>query len=196
MTDTERRSLQPLQVAIESRYSIAEKIRNNNSLLGEACISILSPDSPDIPEIRECFPELLRLRFDDITDESEHAEEYKPVLFSKSHLRKILRFYRRIKKRGIRKLTVHCHAGVHRSTAVGLIILYLETKSLARAKEEIIRARAIPLPNKRVISLFDQRFNTNLIQAAEELDARFRSYVHDEITIDRDDYLEELEVVD
>lgn len=187
---------EPLQVAIESRYSIAEKIHNRNSLLGESCISILSPDSPDIPELREFFPELLRLRFDDITDVSEHVEEYKPILFSKSHLRKIFRFYRRIKKRGIRKLTIHCHAGVHRSTAIGLIILYLETRSLERAKEEIIRARTIPLPNKRIISLFDEKYHTNLMWAAEELDARFRSYVHDEISIDRDDYLEELEQVD
>jgi len=77
-----------LQIAIESRYPIAEKIRNRNSLLGKGCISILS-----------------------------------------------------------------------------------------------------------LISLFDKKYKANLMRAVEELYERFRSYVHDEITIDRDDYLEEMEPV-
>jgi len=185
-----------LQINIESRYSIAEKISTSNSLTGRFCISILSPGDPEILGIRTHFTEVLKLRFHDIEAKNDLPKGSRPVLFSRRHLRRLIRFYHRIKRLGAETLTIHCHAGVHRSTAVALILLYLDTGDPHLAKSMLISARAIPLPNRRVIRVFDQAHGTNLMEIVDELYDRFRAYVHDEIQINRDDYLEELEIIE
>ena len=185
-----------LKINIESKYTINEKIQNNNTLTGKYCISILSPEQPNISKIDKHFKKTLKLKFHDITSINEHTDETKPILFNKKHLRKIIKFYKRLKKEKVDKITIHCHAGVHRSTAVALILYYLETNSYTLSKELLIKSRAIPLPNKRVLETFDKTYGTQLINIGHELDKRFKAFVYDEIVIDRDNYLEELEVVD
>ena len=185
-----------MRVKIESRYSIQEKIDNANSLTGKYCVSILSPHISDIRNIRRHFRKVLRLRFHDITAPDEPVDAGKPVLFSDRHLKRLVRFYNSIRDERDAVITVHCHAGVHRSTAVGLILLYLDTRDYMTAEEGILQARAIPLPNRRVISVFDRVYGTDLMRVADSLEKRFRAYVRDEIAINQDDYLDELEVME
>lgn len=88
---------------------------------------------------------------------------------------------------------MHCHAGVHRSTAVGLALLYLETGSEKAVAAELLRLKPLPMPNRRLVRLFDRILGSRLAEQTEALWTRARDYLEDRIRIDPDDYLEELE---
>ena len=154
------------------------------------CISI--GDKEDrLEEICDKFDHVLRLKFDDIIEKNEFQKR----LPKKSHIRKVVRFYNKTKDLAD-GYTIHCYAGVHRSVAVGLILLYLMTGSESEAKEKLLKIKGLPLPNKRMIDIFDHMFKTNLKKESDELWQRGLDFMSDKIKINIDDYLEELEVID
>jgi predicted protein tyrosine phosphatase len=114
-----------------------------------------------------------------------------PKLVRLKDIKKIIRFYEKTKKKA-NGYTVHCHAGVHRSTAAGLILLFLIYNSEEKAIEELLVIHPLPMPNERMISLFDKHRGSNLKKGVLELHKRLKLFLNDEIEIKRDDFLEEL----
>jgi predicted protein tyrosine phosphatase len=180
-----------MNIYVESLYSIKDKIKRESISKNQYCISILDPNEAEHQDILQYFLKTLRLRFDDIESPVDNK-----TFFSKDVLQKTLDFYNLAKLNNIDSLIVHCHAGVHRSTAIALILLYLEHGDEDIAKEFLIKSRAIALPNRQIISLFDEKYDSNLLQTRSELYERVRKYMKNELEILADNYLEELESID
>jgi predicted protein tyrosine phosphatase len=159
------------------------------------CISISDPDESIPAEAVDTFAEVLSLRFHDITSRRDLPQAIRARPPRMRHVRRIVRFYRRTRAQAS-GYTIHCHAGVHRSTAVALFILYLETGSEQRAAEELLRLKPLPMPNTRLVRLFDRHAGSQLEQYNTALWTRARDFAAGRVNIDPDDYLEELEAED
>jgi predicted protein tyrosine phosphatase len=79
----------------------------------EICISISDPDAP-AARVSSRFAAVLRLHFDDVTERGEESD----ILFAEEHAREIRDFV--ASWPNVRRVVVHCHAGVSRSPAVAL----------------------------------------------------------------------------
>jgi predicted protein tyrosine phosphatase len=181
---------------VDSKHALKAKLERGD-IRGGYCISILNPDEPEIPGLFDAFHRVLRLRFLDIDSPKQHVGPGEAIMFSPEDLRKIINLYRDfIEDEQARIMTVHCHAGVHRSTAVALIMLSLHYEDPELAMEELIRIRALPLPNRHIIKTAERELNLVLMPTVDDLYRRFRSFVDDEISIDADDYLDELDQYD
>lgn len=101
------------------------RIDNTNVIehVSEAFISILNSEQPNSSYFDKDYPNVLRLVFDDVTDEeldrivSETAKGL--VLFSREQAEQVLSFLEANKN--VDTLYVHCTAGVSRSGAIGTI---------------------------------------------------------------------------
>ena len=116
-----------IPVQILSRYDLEDRIRDGRRLYSH-CISITDPDVLLKVDLAPAFRAVLALRFHDIDRRSDMPKEDRPRLPMPSDARKVVEFFRASRPEAT-GYTVHCHAGVHRSTAVGLALLYLETGS-------------------------------------------------------------------
>jgi predicted protein tyrosine phosphatase len=174
-----------------SRYSVGQKA-SLGEFLHSHCISITDP-AHDMPaDALAGFVEVLPLCFYDIEDTEKASYDERRFLPEMDHIQQVVGFYERVREE-TDGFTIHCHAGVHRSTAVGLVILYLECQDESLAKQLILKTHPLPIPNRRIIKLADQVLSSNIGSVAEELRERARKFMKDEIEIDRDDYLPELE---
>jgi hypothetical protein len=54
----------------------------------------------------------------------------------------------------------------------------------------------MPLPNRRMIALFDAMYGSRLASVAEPLWARLGDFLAGKLQIDQDDYLDELEPIE
>lgn len=180
-----------IPVQILSRYDLEDRIQDGRRLYSH-CISITDPDVPLKVDLAPAFRAVLTLRFHDIDRRSDMPKEDRPRLPMPSDARKVVEFFRATRPEAT-GYTVHCHAGVHRSTAVGLALLYLETGSEKAAAAELLRLKPLPMPNRRLVRLFDRLLGSRLAGETESLWNRARDYLEDRICIDPDDYLEELE---
>jgi len=149
-------------------------------------LSILDPDWP-VPEAFGAFGEhaKLELRFHDVIDES-HADVIVP---QESHVAEVLSFGRVLleEPHAQRRLLIHCHAGVSRSTASAALILAqaLPSAPADRIFEEVLRIRPRAWPNLRIVELGDSALNRRgeLVAAAAGI---YR------MQLDRRQYLAEL----
>ena len=184
-----------IPIQILSIYSLAEKMKNKEKLYS-LCVSITDPEPPvKNLNYKNFFKKTCRLCFHDIDKLSDMPKQDKPKLVQPRHIKKAVRFYRK-NIHNADGFTIHCHAGVHRSSAVGLIYLYLSSCSEQSAADELLRLRPLPMPNRRMILLFDQLYNTDLSIHVENMWQRGRDYLEGKIEIDADDYLEDLMTVD
>jgi len=179
-----------MKIQIFSKENLNHRIKNGYKHFN-SIISIGSPYVQGIQDLDDYFENVLRLQFHDINYKSEMPRKDHPKLVRLKDIKKIIRFYEKTKN-NTDGYTVHCHAGVHRSTAAGLILLYLIHNSEKKAIEELLAIHPLPLPNKRMIFLFDKYMKSNLTEGVLELLKRFKLFLNDEIEIKRDDYLEEL----
>jgi len=179
-----------LPIQIFSVYKLQEIINEGGHHYSH-CISIGDPETKEPNDIQKAFVKVLRLNFHDIDKKSDMPAENSPVTPKMQDIRKVITFFNRTKKEAT-GYTIHCHAGVHRSVAVGFIILYMMYGSVERANEELIRIKAFPLPNKRMITLFDKIYKSALKSVLPELERRLKDFLEDRISINHDDYLEEL----
>jgi predicted protein tyrosine phosphatase len=181
-------------IEVLSVYTIIDRIRNNGRIYN-ACISIGSSDSPTPPGLDIRVKYLLRLQFDDIYSRKDLPKEQNPFPPNIWHIRRIIKFYESTigKTNGY---TVHCHAGVHRSVAAAMMLLYLMSGSNEFVKDRIIKAKAFPLPNKKMIELFDREMGANLTELIVPMENRLREFLKGNLEIDKDDYLEELDSIE
>jgi len=182
-----------LPIEIFSVYEMEEKLKLGSKLYSH-CISIGSPGST-MPVFRNRFISILRLEFNDIYSKKDMPNDQSAKPPKMDSIKKIIKFYNETKDFAT-GYTIHCHAGVHRSVAVGMIILYLMNNSIEFVKNEIIKVKAFPLPNRKVLELFDRQYKSNLSSLIPELNERLAKFLNNDIEIKIDDYLEELDSVD
>lgn len=180
-----------LPVEVLSVYRLQERLEGGGRLYSH-CLSIGDPGEIPPKLDRGHFAGILRLEFHDICSFRDLPREEKPRAPRVGDIRKILAWYEATKGQAT-GYTVHCHAGVHRSVAAGMMLLYLMTGSVDFVREEIVRIKAFPLPNRRMIELFDRETGAGLGRLEEGFNARLRGFLEGEVEVDPDDYLEELD---
>jgi predicted protein tyrosine phosphatase len=191
MPNKVRSEIPVIPVQILSRYDLAQKIELGERVYSH-CISITDPAEAMPSELLAEFRETLQLQFHDIERRGDMPGSRRPRLVRRRHLKRVLRFYNRTRASAT-GYTVHCHAGVHRSTAVGLALLYLELGSEAAAAEELLRLKPLPMPNRRMVRLLDSILGSDLARDTERLWSRARDFLDGNTNINSDDYLDELE---
>ena len=182
----------PVQVL--SRYDVSLRSQIGDHMYSH-CISITDPGEDMDRHSLADFQRVLRLRFFDIEDQTKATKRERRHLPRARHIRKAMRFFNQFHEEAD-GFTVHCHAGVHRSTAIALLIIYLQLRDEHKTMEELVRVHPLPLPNRRIIRIADQLLGTDLSQVADQLRVRAERFLRDEISIDPDDYLDELPSVE
>jgi predicted protein tyrosine phosphatase len=118
-----------------------------------------------------------RYYFSDICRERNFAlSSDKPKLASSKQILDILEFTAPLQSED--KLLVHCHAGISRSTAVACGVLCQHGLHPNESIKYILSIRPQALPNKHVLTLFDDilRLGGSLITAGtEEVDKFYRN---------------------
>jgi predicted protein tyrosine phosphatase len=184
-------ALKIVPVQIVSRYRLDEILENGGKRYSH-CISIGDPGEAEPPAIRSAFEKVLRLEFHDINEKSDMPKEECPRPPRKRDIGKIVRFVRGADG-SASGFTIHCHAGVHRSVAAGLIAFFLMHGTEASARDELLKVKALPLPNRKMVRLFDRHYGANLSEVTEGLWRRLSDFLAGKLEIDQDDYLDELE---
>jgi predicted protein tyrosine phosphatase len=122
---------------------------------------------------RASFENTLRLTFRDTDYEDD---DLPPRRYD---VRKFIDYYEATKDEST-GYVIHCHAGISRSTAVGLGILYLMNHSEKRAMQSLLRVRPIARPHLGIVGHFDSIMGSNLlplvIQVRDEADRRESIY--------------------
>jgi predicted protein tyrosine phosphatase len=178
-------------VRITSREKLLDILKRGEKHYSH-CVSIGSPGSPRLKELKKHFRKVLFLRFHDIDRNEDMPGDQHPRPPRIQHIRRAVRFFEKTIEKAD-GYNIHCHAGVHRSVAIGLIYLHLMHGTDEKAKDALLKVHPLPLPNRKMIRDFDSIRGSNLEQITEELYQRFRDNFYDEISIDQDDYLEELD---
>jgi predicted protein tyrosine phosphatase len=142
-----------------------------------ACISIGNP-RPRLrraepgelmpPLLRSSFDSVLRLSFYDLVEPLWIEGRWLGRLPRASDARRVLRFFER--SRGWTDgWTIHCWAGISRSTAVALGLLFLLHGDEGLAAAELRRMRPQALPNLRLVGLFDRELGSRLEAEARRI---------------------------
>jgi len=123
-------------------------------------ISLLDPDIDahllKIPEAT-ASSQLKRCYFHDLTPDSAMLKYLNnPILASKKQLEEVLAFSESVELKD--KLLVHCHAGISRSTAVAIGILYQHGLNPREATQQVLTIRPQAFPNHYILELFDDIF--------------------------------------
>ena len=136
-----------------------------------ACISIGNPrpllraPSPGEalhPLIKGSFDRILRLSFYDLEEVVELPDRTRlSRIPSHRDALRVLRFYEATKGQ-TDGWTVHCWAGISRSTAVALALLYRITGDEAEAARRLVAIRPEAMPNHRLVRAFDALLGSNL----------------------------------
>jgi predicted protein tyrosine phosphatase len=155
------------------------------------CISIGDPGKEMIGLIETSFMDYLRIEFHDINTTKDMPANENPVPPSMYDVKQVVRFFNATKNEAT-GYTIHCHAGIHRSAAVALAILYMITGNEKSAMIDFYKARALGAPNKQLIKLFDEFLGSNLTQVSNEMWGKMNGFMKGKIQIDHDDYLDEL----
>lgn len=121
------------------------------------CISIGDPGEKMLNSINDNFISHLRLEFHDI-DINKFSNETLPSLLD---VEKIINYFNKTKNIAT-GYTIHCHAGISRSVAVGIALLYMITKSEEKSLQIFYEIKKLGLPNKKLIELFDKVLDSNL----------------------------------
>lgn len=134
------------------------------------CISITNPGrashsddtSHATPElIKNHFQTLLELEFWDSENLESFALYENQKLADQSDIDKVLKFALD-NQEAASGFTLHCWRGISRSPAIAYGLLYTHYKDEIKAAENLISIRRQAMPLKRILQLFDQRFNTQL----------------------------------
>jgi len=147
-----------------------------------ACISIgnprpllrkAQPGETVPPHVRNSFESLLRLSFYDLEEPMEFDGLLLERLPHRGDVQRVLRFFDRTKG-WTDGWTIHCWAGVSRSTAVALALLFLLRGDEDQAAAELGRIRPQALPNRLLLRRFDEVLGSRLGPAAQGFHAANR----------------------
>lgn len=147
-----------MNLQIFSKDLLQEKLDNGERLFSN-CISINDPDSFPLRDPYNSFTRTLRLEFEDVSFNANLGSG--KVLPTENTIKEIVDFYNESKYEADGYI-VHCYAGISRSPAAGLMLLYLETKSEEQAFSRLLEIKDFCLPNKIMIDIFDSLYGTRL----------------------------------
>jgi predicted protein tyrosine phosphatase len=118
------------------------------------------------PEFRRAFHRVLRLSFRDVSDRTHLRHPFLARIPEVRDARRVVEFWRRTRHEAS-GYVVHCWAGIARSTATALALLYLETGSEAEAARLLQEIRPQAQPNLRLVRCFDHVLGSRLEAAAQ-----------------------------
>jgi predicted protein tyrosine phosphatase len=131
------------------------------------------------PEFRPRFRRILRLSFQDATEKSHLRHPFLTRIPEVRDARRVVAFWCRTRGQAS-GYVVHCWAGVSRSTAAALALLYLETGSEAEAARRLREVRPQALPNLRFVRCFDRILGSRLEAEAKVIqDARIADFARE-----------------
>lgn len=163
-------------ILVFGELELAELVRSGQSL-PDHLVSIGNPQAPWVrrepgtflrPEFRGSFRRILRLSFYDVTDRSRFRVPLLARIPEPRDARKAINFWRRTRSEAS-GYVVHCWAGVARSTATALALLYLETGSEAEAGRRLREVRPQAQPNMLLVRHFDRLLGSTLEKQAWEI---------------------------
>lgn len=171
-------------MAGEPHYRTCISIGNPRPLLRAP-----SPGESLHPLIRDSFDRVLRLSFYDLEEAIELPGQGRlSRIPSHRDAQKALRFFEATKGR-TDGWTVHCWAGISRSTAVALALLYRITGDEAEAARRLVAIRPEAMPNHRLVQAFDGLMGSDLSGLLEEVYRERQDSLREEL----DPELKELE---
>ena len=121
-------------------------------------ISITDPDQikPDLGHLNA--KEILQLSFHDVLGAGDNS-----IAFNDDHFLKIIDFHKNI--RDDDDVMVHCHAGISRSSAVGIILAIINKPKtpdqITKAFKDVLDLHPVMIPNQRVIAYCDHYLGLN-----------------------------------
>ncbi|MCR9141870.1 MAG: hypothetical protein NXI24_06430 [bacterium] len=121
-------------------------------------ISFSDPERDPPPGLQAPGRQVLRLVFEDLDQDEVLSALSKPP--TREHTRSIIEFGREISAGS--KVLVHCHAGVSRSTATGLILLYLQLGDERLARARLLELKPKAVPNKLLLRFADEMLSSKL----------------------------------
>lgn len=131
------------------------------------------------PEFRPRFRRILRLSFQDANERSHLRRPLLARIPEVRDARRVVAFWRRTRGEAS-GYVVHCWAGVSRSTAAALALLYLETGSEAEATRRLREVRPQALPNLRFVRCFDRVLGSRLEAEAKGIqDTRIADFARE-----------------
>jgi len=151
-------------IKVYSEYELILQLQQSDTI-NPACISLGDPGTTTDPFIKSKIKNILRFEFYDINEYDAHRGN--SDIAKKWMIPKMIDFYEQNKNAD--PFFIHCNAGIGRSPAVALALLYLETGSEQKAKTELQKIRPGALPNRLVISLFDQVLGSHLSKVNSEI---------------------------
>ena len=156
-----------MNIQVFGQDELEERIKNGNKVYSHL-ISIGNPGikpQPDIliPKIfKSAFTSILRFRFYDATKKEQLGPKQRiKRIPNKKDVKKLIKYYQKTKNKAT-GYTIHCWRGISRSTAMAYILLYLIYKDEKIASDELISIRRNAMPNRLIISIFDELYDTNL----------------------------------
>jgi predicted protein tyrosine phosphatase len=120
------------------------------------------------PEFRGAFRRILRLSFYDVTDRSRFRVPLLARIPALRDARRVVDFWRRTHEEAS-GYVVHCWAGVARSTAAALALLYLETGDADEAARLLRETRPQAQPNRLFVRQFDRVLGAGLEERGLEI---------------------------
>ena len=96
----------------------------------------------------------IRFQFDDIARDADFGPYTPPM---KEDIQNLINFYNEeVFTHEDPVVLIHCFAGVSRSTAAALILLYMHIGDATEAFDELMAIRPIASPNKRMVRFADE----------------------------------------
>lgn len=101
----------------------------------------------------------IRFCFHDIERDGDFQGLIPP---GKEHIEKLIEFYRgSVFDHNNPVVLIHCYAGVSRSTAAGLILLYMSMGDATEAFDKLMEIRPVADPNMKMIRFADEVLEKN-----------------------------------
>ena len=161
-------------------------------------ISLLSSNRGDtwMPEVfKKRFKKILRLSFYDVEEKAHLGKRQFPkIVPARRHVRRAISFFNKTSD-STNGYTMHCWAGVSRSTAFALGYLYMITGSEEEAMMILRNVRPQARPHQGIVKMFDDELGCNLTLVNDYLRREQVEKLKEELHISLDDLLEELQPV-
>ena len=146
-----------------------------------------------MPEVfRKRFKKVLRLSFYDAGEKAQLGNRQFPkIVPARRHVRRAIGFFDKTKE-FTNGYTIHCWAGVSRSTAFALGYLYLITGSEEKAMMILMNIRPQARPHQGIVKMFDEELGCNLTLVNDYLRRDQVEKMKRELNLSLDGLLEEL----
>ncbi|MCB1178794.1 MAG: dual specificity protein phosphatase family protein [Leptospiraceae bacterium] len=156
-------------IIIKSKSEIVELINKKYENRLFDAISIGDPDEDEPIKDYKKLSNYLRLEFFDMESGDPESNLYR--IPEKEDFEKVISFYEKIKNSN-NDLLIHCKAGISRSTAVGLFMIYKELISEKKSIDTLLYIRPKALPNRNIIKFIDEKFKTNFLEEINKIHDR------------------------